>query len=333
MPDHAVVVIGGSAGAVEGVIHLARSLPPDFPGSVLIVIHIPPDAPSALPNLLNRVGPLPAAHPVDGERLQPSRIYVAPPNRHLLMRAGTVKTGDGPRENRHRPSVDALFRSAAQTHGDRVIGVVLSGNLDDGVAGLLEIKRHGGIAVVLDPKDALYDGMPRNAIAAVAGIDHVVSQSRLAQLLTSLARKRVQPAMSAGNERRDEAEDVPARPENPPEGIPSAYSCPDCGGVLWEVSNGELMHYRCRTGHAYSPESLLASQSEGVEDALWAAYRALAETAAQAREIAHRMQSRGYAAGAGRFISRADDAQRRADLIRAALQDLNATEEPLQEAG
>ena len=328
MSDQRIVVIGGSAGAVEGMITIARLLPPDFNASICVVVHIPPEAPSALGILLNRAGPLPAEAGRDGARIEPGHIYVASPNRHLLVRENRVRCGDGPRENRHRPSIDALFRTAAHEFGPRVIGVLLSGNLDDGVAGLVEIKQHGGTVIVLDPEDALYDGMPRNAIRVLPDIDHIVALEAIPALLVKL-QDQPSPSMPEAASHRDVAERGPDRASaaQPVPGVPSPYSCPDCVGVLWEVhENGEQIHYRCRTGHAYSPESLLVGASQSVEDAMWVALRALAESAAQARDLEERMRARGHDISARRFAERASDFEDRAHIIRKALHGLN---EPL----
>jgi len=180
-----VVVIGASAGGVAALVELVGGLPPDLPAALFIVVHHPTDAPSKLPRILSRAGSLPAAHATDGERIEPGRIYVAPPDQHLLVRDGFVEVSSGPPEHRLRPAVDPLFRSAAEAYGARVIGVVLTGNLEDGASGLAAIKERGGQAVVQDPANAEYDGMPRSAVEHVAA-DHVVPLAELAALLTEL---------------------------------------------------------------------------------------------------------------------------------------------------
>ena len=330
--------MGGSAGGIESVLEIAGGLPADFPAAVLVVIHIPAEGPSALASMLDRAGPLTARVPDNGERLLSGTIYVAPPNRHLLIEDWKAILGQGPRENRHRPAIDPLFRSAAEVYGPATVGVLLSGNLDDGVAGLIDIKQKGGTAIVLDPADAQYRGMPQNALDAVPGIDHIVQLKTIAPLLARIIR-RVPPAPAVvsgnGNGNGDlEAANVGVPVDDVPNTNPSPFSCPDCGGVLWELQDGELIHYRCRTGHRFSPESLLSGQTHGVEEALWVALRALAESAGQARELATRMISRGREQSARRFLRQAEDIEQRGEVIRRTLLDFTQrTSEPLDQTG
>jgi two-component system chemotaxis response regulator CheB len=186
MPGHDVIVIGASAGGVEALVTLAGSLPADLPAAIFLVLHIPAQSPSLLPDILNRAGPLRASHPADGEAIQYKHIYVAPPNQHLLVEEGIVRLIRGPKENRHRPAIDPLFRSAARTYGTRVVGVILTGSLDDGTVGLLAIKRRGGVVVVQDPHDALFSSMSLSAITHVE-VDHVLPLSAIGPMLAQLA--------------------------------------------------------------------------------------------------------------------------------------------------
>src|SRR5262245_27288904 len=181
MPGHDIIVVGASAGGVEALTQLVRALPADLPASVFVVLHVPAQSPSVLPTILSRVSPLPAVHPEDGEAIQPGRIYVAPPDRHLLVKRGHVRLARGPRENSNRPAVDPLFRTAGRAYGRRVVGVVLSGVLDDGTAGLAAVKMRGGVAVVQGPDEALYPGMPRNAAENVA-VDYCLPVGQIAAL-------------------------------------------------------------------------------------------------------------------------------------------------------
>ncbi|MFL5546723.1 MAG: chemotaxis protein CheB, partial [Gemmatimonadales bacterium] len=163
MAGRDIVVIGGSAGSIEAVAELVRGLPPDFPGSVFVVVHFPGSVTSTLPRILSRAGPLPARHAISGQAIEPGWIYVAPPDCHLHLSDGQTRLTRGPKENGHRPAIDPLFRTAAHTYGPRVVGVVLSGNLNDGTAGLLAVKQHAGIAIAQSLDSALYQGMPRSA--------------------------------------------------------------------------------------------------------------------------------------------------------------------------
>jgi two-component system chemotaxis response regulator CheB len=320
---HNVVVVGASAGGVEALVRLVQGLPSDLPAAVFVVLHITPDSASALPKILSRAGALAAVHPVDGEPIQPGRVYVAPPDRHLLLTPRRVHVVHGPRENGHRPAVDPLFRTAARAFGPRVIGVVLSGTLDDGTAGLAAIKMRGGIAIVQDPSDALFPGMPRSALENVP-VDAVLPVGEIPARLVELVNEPVTgSAPPVSHEMDMEArmaeldEGAVHNSERP--GSPSAFSCPDCGGVLWELADGELIRYRCRVGHAYSPDTLSTKQVEKLEDALWIALRGLEEQAALALRLAERAAERGQPKIADRFESRHRDAQDQAEVIREVL--------------
>jgi two-component system chemotaxis response regulator CheB len=334
MPDHDVVVVGASAGGVEALTRLTTSLPDDLSAAVVVVLHLPATGTSALPEILCRHGPLPAAHVKDGEPVQPGRIYVAPPDHHVLLRTGHLRLSRGPRENGHRPAIDPLFRSAAREYATGVIGVVLSGALDDGTAGLLAIKSRGGVAVVQDPADALYPGMPGNALEHVQ-VDHVAAAASMGQLLVGLIADRLEPPPDpAPSEMRAEVAmegfSLEAM-EGAHPGQPSGFSCPDCNGVLWQIRDGGLERYRCRVGHAWSPESLLTQQSEALEAALWVALRSLEERAALARRLAEPAHQRGHSITATRFEEQAAEAQQAARLVRDLLlqRDTFATAWPL----
>jgi two-component system chemotaxis response regulator CheB len=330
-----IIVIGASAGGVEAAAAVARGLPADLPAAVFVVVHFPSWSRSVLPQILERAGPLPAAHAVDGESIRPGRIYVAPPGVHLLLHGDTVRLVAGPRENGAIPAVDPLFRSAARWCGERVIGVVLSGNLDDGTAGLVAIKHRGGLAVAQDPEQALFDGMPRNAVET-ALVDHVVPLERIGSLLGELAATRpgVDPrgARHPLNLVRGESMDERMERETalfemqPAElgdddrpGELSGFTCPECHGALWEIHEGDVLRYRCRVGHGYTAEAMLAEQGRDVEVALWIAFRALRERAALCRRMGQRMADRGQHGMAARQHEEAADAEQRAAMLRQVL--------------
>ncbi|MFL5401491.1 MAG: chemotaxis protein CheB [Gemmatimonadales bacterium] len=327
-----IVVIGASAGGIEPLTQLARGLPEDFPGSVFVIVHFPSSVTSTLPNILGRAGPLPARHAVDGEGVEPGRIYVARPGFHLLLEDERVCLSRGPKENGHRPAVDPLFRSAARTYGPRVVGVVLSGNLNDGTAGLQTIKRRGGIAVVQSLETALYPGMPRSAMDNVA-VDHVASPTEIPRLLSELALQlepvevKAMPEDSPSNEASDE---FGLGDRHVQAGVPSTMSCPECHGVLWEVKDDEMVRFRCRVGHAYSAEALMAHQAENLEAALWIALRSLEEHSALARRLAARANSRGHAHSAATFTEQAMDSEHHASVIRNVLHRGIRTGEPVE---
>jgi two-component system chemotaxis response regulator CheB len=302
------VVIGASAGGVETLRRLVADLPADLPAAVCVVLHVAPGSPSALAAILDRAGPLPCRPARDGEQLEPGEIIVAPPDRHLVIDDGKVVLTVGPRENGHRPAVDVLFRTAAWAHADQVIGVVLSGTRDDGTAGLAVIKARGGAAIVQDPAEALYGGMPTNAIAHVR-VDAVVPSSEIGGTLVRML-----------SENRDVATASPDNPGGRPlAGDPVASVCPECGGVLTENDAGGVMQWSCRVGHRYSPESLADAQAQGVEAAMWAAERALEDRRSLLDRIATQLEGRGHWRSARSFRRRAVEAADQAVAVRHAL--------------
>jgi two-component system, chemotaxis family, protein-glutamate methylesterase/glutaminase len=320
MAKRDIVVVGASAGGTEALIEVVRELPVDFPAAIFVVIHFPASGSSVLPRILSRAGRLPAMHPADGDSFATGRIYVARPDCHLTVRDGRLSVRKGPKENNSRPAIDPLFRSAARSAGRRVIGVVLSGNLDDGTAGLLSIKQHGGIAVVQAPETAHYPGMPRSAIDHVP-VDHVVPIEQLPALLVQLTSgeagvKEPVPMDPDDQMSGDEAALVDRQTQP---GTPSTMTCPECHGSLWETREGALVHFRCRVGHAYTAESLLAHQADQLEAALWTALRSLEEHAALSRQLASRANARGHSHSASAFTEQAMDAEHHASTIRNVL--------------
>lgn len=247
MPGHDIIVIGASAGGVEALAQLVDNLPPDLPAAIFVVLHIPPQSTSVLPSILNRRikkqhknALLCASHPQDGEKIEQSRIYVAPPDQHLLIKNGYIRLARGPKENSHRPAVDPLFRTAARVYGSRVVGIVLSGTLDDGTAGLLAVKQQGGIAIVQNPEEAMYSGMPANAIESV-DVDHILPVAEIASVLVDLIHKSVETGEATVSHDMEMETDIAELElgamqvlDNRP-GTPSPFACPDCNGVLWEI--------------------------------------------------------------------------------------------------
>ena len=320
MAKRDIVVIGASAGGTEALTELVRELPAEFPAAIFVVVHFPASASSVLPRILSRAGSLPAVHPDDGDAFRPGRIYVARPDCHLMIRDGRLSVRRGPRENNSRPAIDPLFRSAARAAGQRVIGVVLSGNLDDGTAGLLSIKQHGGVAVVQAPETAHYPGMPRSAIDHVP-VDYVLPIERMPALLVELTSGQAATeelvTMDPDDSMSGDDEELVDRQTQP--GSPSTMTCPECHGSLWETREGALVHFRCRVGHAYTAESLLAHQADQLEAALWTALRSLEEHAALSRRLAVRANGRGHSHTASAFTEQAMDAEHHATTIRNVL--------------
>jgi two-component system chemotaxis response regulator CheB len=334
---HDIIAVGASAGGVEALRTIVADLPGDLPAAIFVVLHIPAIAYSVLPAILERVGELPAVHAEDGAEIEHGHIYVAPPDHHLLIQPSFMRVSRGPKENGYRPAIDPMFRTAALTYGSRVVGVILSGVLDDGTAGLAAVKSHGGRALVQDPEEALYPMMPESAIEA-AEPDLVLKTTEIGAELARLSREAVPATMlPAGDPLLNEEQYIEidrAASDHPQAGSPSGFVCPDCGGALWETEDDSgLLSFRCRTGHGYSVETLLAGQTETVETALWAALRSLEERAAMARRMAARFRRRGSRGSAARFERQADAAVQQAVVIREGLQQITPLADPAAEAG
>jgi two-component system, chemotaxis family, protein-glutamate methylesterase/glutaminase len=317
-----IVVIGASSGGLDALRVLVPALPPEFPAAICIVVHTSPRSPGVLGAILARAGALPAGNATDGERLRPGRIYVAPPDFHLTVEPGRLRVTRGPRENGFRPAIDPLFRSAAQVFGPGAIGVILTGNLDDGVAGLWAIRQLGGVAVIQDPGDAMYPDLPTHAMRHVA-TDHVLPLSAMASTLVSLVSAVPDVAAPPSVPERLEVEVDIARDNHSRTAQwlsladPSAFACPECHGVLMQVPEGDRVRFRCHTGHAYSAESLLAAIGEGTEEALWNAIRALEEGASLIDRMARHVQERHPDADAQALAHRGREARRQADVLRS----------------
>jgi two-component system chemotaxis response regulator CheB len=320
MTGRDMILIGASAGGVEALKALVRGLPANLPAAVFIVLHVPPTNSSHLPEILSRAGPLPAKHARDGEPVRHGRIYIAPPDYHLLVLAGAVRLSHGARENHHRPAIDPLFRTAAESFGPRVIGVILSGALYDGSAGLLAVRRTGGLAVVQDPADALVADMPQSALS-IAGADHVVPIGAMGPLLRNLIGEDspdggVPPMIDPLEEMPDRVRaDMAAQEDGERTGQSSLYTCPECGGVLWQVEPEGPVRFRCHVGHVYYGEALLGEQGLAVEAALWVAVRTFRERAVLARQLAARERGINDEKAAARFEEQANTAERYAELI------------------
>jgi two-component system chemotaxis response regulator CheB len=277
-----IVAIGASAGGVESLRRLVRDLPPDLPAAVAVVLHLAPTSRSLLAQILARSGPLPAHQATDKCALEDGHIYVAAPDHHLIVEDHQLRVSRGATENGVRPAVDPLFRSAAATFGERVIGVVLSGSLDDGTAGLFEIKRRGGWTMVQDPADALYPAMPSSAIDHVT-VDIVADSRTLAGHIVAALTGGTRPSPVPRTPLPDAA-DVK----------PSGMSCPDCNGQLWEMHAGDQVRYRCRVGHEWTGMALIDGQERALENALWAAARIVSERIQLTRKMLERASAKRH---------------------------------------
>jgi two-component system, chemotaxis family, protein-glutamate methylesterase/glutaminase len=324
-----IIAVGASAGGLDPLRTLLNGLPADLPASLFVVMHLPPQSPGLLGQILARGTGLRVGNAAHGDPIEHGRVYVAPPDHHLLVRAGSVEVVHGPRENGHRPGVDPLFRSAAVSYGPRVVGVILSGSLDDGTAGLMAIKRCGGMAVVQEPDEAQFKGMPISALANVR-VDHRLRLNDIPPLLLRLVREAPpadafphqapqdlalesgMPAMT--NTRISALESI---------GTLSAFTCPECNGALWELSDAETLRFRCHVGHAFIGDTLIAAKSEDEERALWTALRTLVEQAALFRRMAKRVEEQGASERAERFMSLSQERERNAEVLRRMLHQRN----------
>jgi two-component system chemotaxis response regulator CheB len=282
----AIIVIGASAGGIEALRTIVRDLPKDFAAAIFIVVHLGAHK-SELPWLLSQIGPLPAVHPVDGDAVAAGTIVIAPPDHHMILRNGRIRLTKGPRENWARPAIDPLFRSAAESYGAGVVGVILSGGLNDGTAGLYQVKEAGGVSIVQDPDDAINPSMPQSALANVS-VDHCLPAAQMPPLLVDLV-----AAME---------KDIAAKPRRAitatQEEVMTAYTsdqpiavtCPDCGGALRRQQLGKLTQFRCHIGHIYTAEIMLAAQFLATEQSLGAAMRTLRERAELCRQMASKAE-------------------------------------------
>lgn len=342
------VAVAASAGGVEALQRFVEELPEDFPLVVMVVLHIPPTGTSVLPQILSRAGKLPARHARDGEKLAPGVILVAPPDRHLVVEDGRALTPRGPRESGHRPSADTLLRSVATNCGRRGAGVVLSGTMDDGAAGLKAIRMVGGLALVQSPEEATFPGMPLAAIeeddpnlvgtvqelvaALVKWADHLVDEDEAprretvtvdqnehgvtAPAAASNPGARIEDAIGREDDGgRSQADDI------------TPFTCPECGGTLWMRTELGAERLRCRVGHSFSLQSLLIGKQDALEAALWAAIVALEERRDVTRRILSRVEDAGATRRAEHYRRQADETSKMVEMLRATIEELSDGEE------
>jgi two-component system chemotaxis response regulator CheB len=300
---------------------LIAELPQAFPACLLVVVHSSAESDGNLARILSRASRLPVSIATDRHSIEPG-IFVAPPDHHLLVAQGHIRVTHGPKENGFRPALDPLFRTAAQIYGSRVVGVLLSGALDDGVYGLREIQTRGGLVIVQDPDDAEIPNLPRSAINHVV-VDHVLTAAAIAPLLAREIGLPPQGDVAMGGNDLDDPQ-LPGGKTNISEmnsklGLASGLTCPDCGGALWQIQEGSMVRFQCHVGHHYSPDSLLTQHDDRVEKALWTAVRALEERAELRRRMAGQTADAGLSAVAESFAAQADSAEGQADEIRSVL--------------
>lgn len=321
-----IVVIGASAGGVEALQGLFRSLPPDLPAVFLVVLHIPPYTPSALSSVLSRITSMPVLSVIEDQALQAATVYVASADHHLVVVDGGLRLTRGPKECRSRPAIDVLFRSASVIHEERVIGVVLSGALDDGTAGLWAIKDRNGLAMVQQPGEAGHDSMPKSAIQHVA-VDFVGTVRELANEIAKQVQIQIEPKKAPpANEHHVIESGISINGKGLDTGVMdigkvSNYTCPDCHGVLVQIKEGSIVRFRCHTGHAFSVKTLIADVNEAIDKGLWDTLRAVEERIMLLRHMAVLAEDDGNPDEAERYRTQASTAEGRLNPLRELVLD------------
>jgi two-component system, chemotaxis family, protein-glutamate methylesterase/glutaminase len=333
-----LVVIGASAGGIEALQQLLAALPQNLDAAVLIVLHTSRHSGSLLPQILQRSSRLETVHPQDHTPIEKGKVYIAPPDYHMVVEDGALRVIQGPRENLHRPAIDPLFRSAAAYYGPRVIAIILTGLLDDGTSGLMVVRAAGGAAIVQDPNTALFSSMPRSALEQVRDA-RVLSLAQMPAAILALTEEDlpVDPTINgraskaaqeqAFEESKFSEMDMSEFENEERPGLPSAFACPDCGGVLWELEENGFLRFRCRVGHAYTARNLGAEQRHAIEAALWAALRALEESASMFRRMSERAKTQGHAQTAQSYDDRAGNTTANARVLRDFLVQVNQGDE------
>jgi two-component system chemotaxis response regulator CheB len=326
-----IVVMGASAGGVE-VLSRVLADAAEADAAFAIVVHMASNARTALPDVLHRATGLECRLAEDGDALTAGEVLIAPPDRHLVIRRDRVAVVNAPRENRARPAIDPLFRTAALAYGPRVIAVALSGVLDDGTAGAAAVRRRGGLVVAQDPDDALFADIPRNIIEHV-GADHVVPSREIGALVARLSTEEVEDHMPMAEDEDPAMAGQQELLRKARNGQITHFTCPECSGTLWEVDEDGVLRYRCRVGHVYSLEALREAQGESVESALWIAMRALEEQAGLIRRAAARSRGLRTPRIAARHELRAEEVEEQAQVIRGLLDQLSGLRERTASAG
>ncbi len=339
MLGHDIIVMGTSAGGLKALSAIISGLPTQINAVFFIVQHLAADKPSILPQILEDVGSLPASHPTDGEKIKTGRIYIAPPDYHLLVNDGSMRVVRGPQENRFRPAIDALFRSAARTYGPRVVGVILTGFLDDGTVGLQAVKKRGGVAVVQDPNEAEYPSMVKSALRYVK-VDHCIPLAEIPDLLVHLAshppaKEELYPVTKEIEIEANIAEQVMNTKEfleNVEQiGTRTTYGCPECGGSIWQIGTEEPVRFRCHVGHSFTADIFLSEQTQNIENALWSAVRAMEEKVTFSRQMAERMKNFNLHKAATKYEDHAKSLDEEVSLIRKIILSGFATQRTIAE--
>lgn len=326
-----IVVIGASAGGVQAVTRLVSSLPADYSGSLFVSLHFPENAVSVLPDILRRACSLKVKQVEDGEPIERGTIYVSRPGFHMLVKPGKLRCIYGPRENGLRPAIDPLFRSAGKSYGACCVGVILTGMLDDGVAGLATIKQKGGTVLVQNPDEADFPSMPRTAVETVE-VDEILSLDSIGPRLVSLSMESSPCGEHMSHEIEDPVEKSVEELRLLEQNMrPSTYTCPECHGTLFELNEG-ILHYRCRVGHSYNPEVLSSEQVRKIEAALWEALKSIEENLSLSKRLYEKTSKIGSGASSRRYLKKIEVCLERARLIQDVLNTGISFEEEGQES-
>lgn len=325
-----IIVIGASAGGFEPIKTLVKELPTDLNAAIFITWHLSPDVKGILPSVLNNLMGLPAANAINDEEIKMGRIYVAPPDQHMVLLKGKIRLTRGPKENRFRPAIDPLFRSAAYYYGEQVIGIILSGALDDGTSGLWLIKKMGGLTIVQDPHESDTPSMPMNAIRAV-DVDHVVPVGEMPLIISAATRQEINPvpALSPNEKHLLDLElnvaldQLDVAPRVYDFGSPSRFTCPECHGVLSEIKEGARLRYRCHTGHAFSDQGLLETISENIEKSLWCTIRGIEESVMLLNHVGDHLADNNQPKLAGAYFKKLKQASEQLQFMRRAVLAMN----------
>ncbi|MEO6070581.1 MAG: chemotaxis protein CheB [Chitinophagaceae bacterium] len=318
-----IIVIGASAGGVLALVDLFKTIPRDFEAYIFVVQHLSPFSPSVLPQIISRSGWMKAVHPTDGEEMEVNTVYIAPPDFHILIEKDKLVVKKGPKENRFRPSIDALFRSAAYNYGSRVIGIVLSGLLDDGTSGLWTVKRMGGIGIVQDPQDAEFPNMPQNVMEYV-DVDFTSSVEELGPLLNRLTKEEAPTDPELTEEERHllKMEVHIAAQDNAfdmgiiNKGGLTPLTCPECNGALVKFTEGKIVRFRCHTGHGFTDSSLLAGVTKAIEESLWKTVKGIEEAIMLLDDTARQFENEGNDKSAAVFYQKAKETHEQAQTLR-----------------
>jgi two-component system chemotaxis response regulator CheB len=322
-----IIVIGASAGGLEVLKQLFSGLAKGLDAAIFIVWHMPTGVIGLLPRALSKHSALPVSNARDGEPIEFNKVYVAPPDRHMMIERGRVRVVRGPKENRFRPAVDPLFRSAAYAYGSRVIGIILSGALDDGSAGLWAIKQFGGTTIVQDPSESEVPGMPESALRLLKKVDYKITVREMGEVLQELVLQPASENHEPGEQQREKTSSelkmamMEERIGKKPIGELTPYTCPECHGVLSAIKDGENARFRCHTGHAFSADTLLSILSESIEGSIWNAIRGIEEVIFLLYNTGDHYAANNDPKNAGLYFKKAKEMEARATYLRQSVFD------------